>query len=502
MDYLKLILDWFASLHITKINEDKLKRQLSIISTWFKFNGIGVLEAVTGFGKTMVAIIAIYRLNLKYAEAKIIVIVPSLQLFKDWNEHIDTFGLKNVTVYVVNTYVQLYLDRKQQGIENPEWKTTLLVCDEVHNYLSEDAIIFNQTIQCTKYDMFLGLSATLSDEEKDKLTKLNIPIVDTVSLSEARRFNYISDYIVYNYGIDLSTEEYEIYTKFNDIHNSNYAKFRYFPEGDKNWQLAQACGVGNDKYAKVGTEWRTGKGWRDWYSTVMGWDGSDDHIWNPKNISKYANQWNWAMRERKNFLYKHSRKVDAAVEIINFLSVPTITFAETTEFADELTVRLGKKAQSFHTNIKPGFIYEDKVEYRKQLTAAKNLARKFNGTIGSLESEGYPIAYKKEKKVPASRMKKLALSKFESGEISVLCTAKALDEGFNVEGIECAIICSASSKRRQMVQRMGRALRFIPNKTAKIINIYIKNTQDESWLTRRQKGDTNIRWVDNVTDIV
>lgn len=48
MDYLELIINWFASLHIKNINVDKLKRQLSIISTWFKFNCIGVLEAVTG----------------------------------------------------------------------------------------------------------------------------------------------------------------------------------------------------------------------------------------------------------------------------------------------------------------------------------------------------------------------------------------------------------------------------------------------------------------------
>lgn len=34
---------------------------------------------------------------------------------------------------------------------------------------------------------------------------------------------------------------------------------------------------------------------------------------------------------------------------------------------------------------------------------------------------------------------------------------------------------------------MGRSLRFIEGKTAKIINLYIRNTQDESWLKKRQK---------------
>jgi superfamily II DNA or RNA helicase len=497
MDYLKLVLDWFTSLHIKNINEEKLKRQLSIISTWFKFNAIGAISAVTGFGKTMVAIIAIYRLNLKYPEATTIVVVPSTKLYKDWLEHLETFNLKNVTVYVINTYTSIFLKTKIKH------KCTLLIVDELHNALSEHGIQFNQTISGTEYQMFFGMSATLNDDEEELLNKAGISIIDTVSLSEASRFNYISQYEIYNYGIELSTEEQEKYTKFNDIHNSNYAKFRYFPDSNRNWQLAQACGVANETTVPVGNEWRNGRDWRKWYSEVMGWDGSDDHPWHPKAISKYANQWNWAMRERKNFLYKSQAKIDVAVNIINFLNVPTITFAETTEFADELVAKLGDKALAYHTNLKAGYEKEQKIEFRKQLTPAKNLAKRYNGKIGTyIEDKGYSITYYKEKKIAAAKLKRLALSKFESKEISVLCTAKALDEGFNVEGIECAIICSASSQRRQAVQRQGRALRFIEGKTAKIINIYIKNTQDETWLKKRQKGDTNIRWIENINEII
>ena len=148
--YLELVLNWFKQLGIIKVHEDKLKRQLSIITNWFKHNGIGVLEAVTGFGKTMVAIITIYRLNLKYPDAKINIVVPSIKLLKDWEDNVETFKLKNVSVYVVNTYVLQYQSRQTN------WECDLLVCDEVHNYLSDDALMFNQTIKCTKFKMFLG----------------------------------------------------------------------------------------------------------------------------------------------------------------------------------------------------------------------------------------------------------------------------------------------------------------------------------------------------------
>ena len=42
----------------------------------------------------------------------------------------------------------------------------------------------------------------LYEKEKDTLLKLGIPIIDSVSMSEAKRFNYISNYTVYNYGIN------------------------------------------------------------------------------------------------------------------------------------------------------------------------------------------------------------------------------------------------------------------------------------------------------------
>ena len=63
-----LITQWFESLGIV-VNLEKLKRQLSIIDRWFKSSCVGAVEAVTGFGKTYIAVIGIHRLNLKYPEA-------------------------------------------------------------------------------------------------------------------------------------------------------------------------------------------------------------------------------------------------------------------------------------------------------------------------------------------------------------------------------------------------------------------------------------------------
>lgn len=499
MEHLQEILAWFRIIGIPEeeISEDKLKRQLSIISSWFAHNCIGYFLAVTGFGKTLVAIIAIHRLNLKYDNANTIVIVPSIKLRNDWEQHIRTFGLRNVEVHVINSYTSLYL------ISRIKQKCSLLIIDELHNAISENAFQFNKTIEGTQCDMFLGMTATLDDKERELLHNMNISFIDEVSMSEAQRFQYISNYIVYNYGIRLNEEEQLAYDKLNDIHNSNWSKFLYFPEGEKNFELARACAVGNSTIAKVGVDYKSGLEWRNWYSEEMNWDGDKEHPWSPTNIAKYANQWSWAMKERKSFLNKHNGKIRVAHQIINHLDTPTITFAENTAFADELAAVVGRTALAYHSNLVGRVESVSKTVTRKTLVAAKRLQRENGGSFQWNEEEkGYIIKYNETKSISPKRLRQIAISKFESGEIKVLSTAKALDEGFNVKGIGCAIICSGSSKKRQYIQRMGRTLRFIPGKTAKIVNIYFKDTQDEVWLKRRQKGDPGVKWIDKITDIV
>lgn len=493
--YLNLVLTWLRTLNIAP-DLDKLKRQLSIIDNWFKANGKGILEAVTGFGKTMVAIIIIYRLTRKNFLAETIVVVPNLNLQTSWRKLIGVFGLQNVNVYVVNSYVKAYLTH------NRKWKCDLLVADEVHNYASENAEIFSQVIGATEYTYVIALTATLEEQEREFLLRVGIPVIDTVTLSEAKRQKYISNYRVYNLGISLNTEEREKYNKLNDIHNNNFGKFRYFAESNSNWELARACGAGNNVRVKVGDEWKTGQEWRNWYADIMEWDNTKDHVWSPTNINKYAQQWAWAMRERKNFLHKHNSKINTAVEVINHLNKKTITFSESTEFADELSSVLGAKAKAYHSNLNTAFRYEEKSEIRKQAAAAKNFKKKVGGNISVNPEGGWKITYTKEVKISKKELKANTLEEFKEGKISVLATAKALDEGTDIPDIEVAIICSASSKKRQNVQRMGRSIRFVEDKIATIVNLYIKETQDESWLKRRQQGDPGVIWIDNVNDII
>jgi superfamily II DNA or RNA helicase len=494
---LEEITTWFQSLEIT-VNIDKLKRQLSIISRWFDYKCIGAVEAVTGFGKTYIAIIGIHRLNKKYPDATTNVIVPSTKLYKDWRKHIEKFSLQNVKVYVVNSYTQEYV---KTGLK---YKCNLLVCDEVHRYLGKEGILFNKTISCTEYNMFLGLSATLTEEEKETLESIGIRIVDTVSMSEARRFGYVADYVIYNLGITLSPGLRAIYEQFNDVFNGNKPKFDYFLDYSDNLDLYKACVAGKDVRCKVKGEWKSGLAWREWYAQTMGWDGTDDeHPWSPKKISNYAHQLRWATDERKKFLYNSDNKVEITRQIVNKLKVATITFAETTSFVDKLVAAIGSDARPYHTNLK-GIKSVTKVQEYKTIKYLKEFLKKTNGTNKGFDEikRKYLVEYEKVTRLGVKKAKEQILEGFDNKEFNVLCTARALDEGTDIPFVELAIICSATSKQRATIQRNGRALRFLPNKKAIIVNLYIKDTQEESWLKRRQKGETNIRWIEDINDII
>ena len=497
-EQLNLILTWFQQLDI-KVNVDKLKRQLSVINNWVKYKRVGVFEAVTGFGKTYVAIIGIYRLNLAYPLATIIVVVPSAKLFKDWEDHIINFDLKNVTVYVVNTYTQNFIETRQR------YKCTFLICDEVHRVLGTRGIQFNKTIQCTEFDMFLGLTATLELQERQVLADLNIPIVDTITMSEARRFGYVSDYAIYNLGNTINEQEREKYNKVNDIYHGTFAKFNYYMEFTQNIQLIKACMVSDIKNALVGNEWNTALGWRTWYATEMGWDGHDKtHPWSPDNLRKYANQWNYALGARKTFLYEVYEKINVTRQLIEKFKVPTITFAETTNFVDKLVHELtlyGIKSRAYHSNIKPMIIHQKEKAYRNRKNALL-FKKRVNGTIIDEGDGNYAIEYDKEIKIAGKNLKQKIINEFEDKVIDVLCTAKALDEGLNIEGIELVIICSATGKKRARIQRTGRGLRFAIGKMARIVNLYILDSQDEVWLKKSQKGETNIRYITDINEIL
>lgn len=395
-----------------KIDKNKLARQEEIISKWKANKAKGTLEACTGFGKTFVGALVIQEMNQKNPERSTIVVVPSSYLKKQWEDKVKEFKLLNVEVIIVNTAIKRQLT------------CDLMVLDEIHNYA---AASFKKVFRTVTYKFILGLTATMERlDGREILIRSKCPVIDTVTLEEALDKGYVSDFRVFNLGIELDDVDRATYKKIGD----NF--YKYFSMFGHDFDTAMRC--------------LSDPAFRTLYAERMGWT--------PEETMMFAVQFQRNMSERKKFLYYASSKVDMAVKLIKTFEVPTITFSQSTEFCDIIEKREPKLCVTYHSKMK-------------------------------------------------AKEKKAALAKFKDGrsKTRVINTAKSLDEGFDIPSIVMAIICSGTSSFKQDLQRTGRAIRMAEGKLGLIVNLYIKNTQDEKWLRARQIKTTNVVHVNSVEEI-
>jgi len=86
-----------------------------------------------------------------------------------------------------------------------------------------------------------------------------------------------------------------------------------------------------------------------------------------------------------------------------------------------------------------------------------------------------------------SELRKKYFEQFKEGKKRIIVTTTVLDEGIDVPDAETAIILSGSGTERQMIQRIGRVIRYRPNKVAKVIEIITRNTIEERIADRRAR---------------
>lgn len=80
-----------------------------------------------------------------------------------------------------------------------------------------------------------------------------------------------------------------------------------------------------------------------------------------------------------------------------------------------------------------------------------------------------------------SRSKGNSLEDLRNKKINQLSCVKALNEGQNIPDLDSAIIIQVNSVERNVIQQMGRIVRFRPNHEAIIWILVAVNTQDEVW---------------------
>lgn len=95
------------------------------------------------------------------------------------------------------------------------------------------------------------------------------------------------------------------------------------------------------------------------------------------------------------------------------------------------------------------------------------------------------------------RAKAAMLGQYRRGEIDVLVTCRALDEGFNVPETEIGIIAASTATRRQRIQRLGRVVRPAKNKAGASIYTLVATGPEIQRLKEeeeRLEGVATVTW--------
>lgn len=441
-------------MNIDKVREE---RQLQGVEIWIKEGCRGTLYYATGVGKTYTAMLAIQRIE-KTRKPIYLITVPSVEIKNQWERKLPNMFNKTTLSRIIVESAQTILSRDNK------YEDVILIVDESHEFATEERIkILDGTL--VDYKALLCLTAS-GDDKRYKIIKQFAPIVDIITEEEAIEKGFIEEFVEFNIALSLTANEQQHY-----VHHTNIIS-DILPKFDNRLDLAQRCiNGGTDPKSGIyyaASNWAYGlavkKGWSEHLDLRFEEHQEINNLWHPNKIIGYATKLLKAVRNRKDLLNTAESKYLVSRELLlKFNNVKSIVFSESTEFADNLYESI--------KNTEPVTIYHSKLKTK----------------IVPSSKTGKPI------KIGMVKMKKQAIEDINNGKARSIITSKALDKGFDVPDLRLGITTSGSSNPTQYKQRGGRIKRkevsiFGEDSTVLLINLYIKNTQDEKWLKTRQKN--------------
>ncbi len=391
--------------------------QREALDWWQKRGYRGVVEAVTGAGKTRLAIATIAQQVGRGGPA--VVVVPTRDLLHQWKRELERWlvgelGLPiNVGLLGANRKDTLdnydvIVSTAQSGSRNtllPRGTRGLLVADEVHHY---GARRWSQVLE-KGFDRRLGLTATYEREDSG-IERFLDPYfgegVFPVDYARALADDVIAPFKIAFVAVRFSGEERRRYEE----HDEKASKYRR--------KLVKGYGLPEEPF---------GEFMREVSQLAIGGEGEATGL-----ARAYLN----AFSKRRQTLagarekFKRVADLSAAVQKAD----RSILFAQTQEAATRAV---------------------------RQLTEC--------GINGAVLTSSMDMS--ERKKVFAS---------FEDGEHELVAAPRLLDEGVDVPAADLAIVLASSRSRRQMVQRMGRVVRKKRDgRLARLAVLYVVGTSED-----------------------
>lgn len=89
-------------------------------------------------------------------------------------------------------------------------------------------------------------------------------------------------------------------------------------------------------------------------------------------------------------------------------------------------------------------------------------------------------------------------NKFIGKKVNRLACVEALNEGDNIPNVDIAFIDQLNSNGQDLIQRIGRIIRYEVGHTGKIIILCVKNTVDAKWTVNALAGldKSKVRWIE------
>ena len=431
-----------------------MKRELyqwqeECLKRWKNNKSRGIVQAVTGSGKTLLALEAIRQLQKEVPGVlRIKIVVPTAELMRQWNRSLREYlrseekesfhevsqgsriGLRGsgyrdpldrkYMIYVINS--ARYELAREILAELKNGDSVLLIADECHHYGSEqNRLIFEFLPYIKPYSekfFSLGLTATLPfGEERDYLVSVLGKVIYSYGMRQAFALKTVCPYDVYHISLSFRKEEREEYEDFTEKMQNLFRKLqKHFPE----------MGYMNRKECF------------ELLRKIAGEAGTRE----AEEAALYLR----LAYKRKSLVCLASERCACACELMRRLGISrkVIIFGERISQAEQL--------------------------YRL-------LEKEYPGRVGRYHSQMGELANKN------------TIERFREGTLRVLIACKAVDEGIDIPDAEIGIVLSGTSAQRQKIQRLGRILRNQKSKDcAFLYYLHIEDNVEENCFLPDEKS--------------
>lgn len=399
--------------------------QEECLAVWEKNNYRGTVEAVTGAGKTMLAVKAMERLLHIYGDNLLTaIVVPTRALMVQWNRSLLSFFLETdlaekpqFQVYVVNSaryrLARQILDRLRAGGD------VFLVADECHHYTSvENRKIFEfipHMEHLPGHYCAMGLSATVADKDATEILEPALGrIIFRYSYDRALRDGAITAFKLVQTALHFCEDEQQEYDELSErmavLRTQLYSRYPLLKKD------------GGSFFAILKTL------------------ATEDH----SKTGILAKAFLSLSYQRKKLVCMAKNRILCAHELLREMDIrrKVLIFSESIDQAEMLFDRL---------------------------------LPDYGGKVGKYHSRA------------GKQANENTLERFRNSEILILITCRALDEGIDVPDAEIGIILSGTKMERQRLQRLGRILRKNEKKGAACLYyLFIaESTEEKSYIPLR-----------------